>query len=61
MLDLTAKPTRANEELGWVAKRTLKDACRDLWNWVENNKDGYRGDGGHLLEEAKRRSGWKEV
>lgn len=44
VLDLTAKPTRANEELGWKTELTLEDACRDLWKWVSNNPRGYRQD-----------------
>jgi len=42
VLNLTANPTRANTELGWKAKRTLEDACDDLWRWTENNPQGYR-------------------
>lgn len=42
VLDLTGKTTRANEELGWKTKRTMEDACADLWRWTENNPDGYR-------------------
>ena len=42
VLDLTANPTRANEELGWKAQRTLEDACEDLWRWTKNNPQGYR-------------------
>lgn len=42
VLDLTANPRRANEELGWKAERTLEDACADLWHWTENNPLGYR-------------------
>lgn len=44
VLDLTANPERANKELGWKAKRTLEDACEDLWRWVSNNVQGYRQD-----------------
>ena len=44
VLDLTANPSRANEELGWKAEFTLEDACRDLWRWTENNPQGYRQD-----------------
>jgi len=33
VLDLTAVPTRANEELGWKAEMTLEQACEDLWKW----------------------------
>lgn len=42
VLDLTANPTRANEELKWKAQRTLEDACQDLWRWTKNNPQGYR-------------------
>ncbi|KAG0132952.1 hypothetical protein HOY82DRAFT_557098 [Tuber indicum] len=42
VLDLTAVPTRANEELGWKAEMTLEQACEDLWKWVSNNPQGYR-------------------
>ena len=42
VLDLTANPGRANEELGWKTKLTLEDACEDLWRWVSNNPRGYR-------------------
>ncbi|KAF1821519.1 UDP-glucose 4-epimerase [Dissoconium aciculare CBS 342.82] len=42
VLNLTANPTRANTELNWTAKRSLVDACEDLWRWTENNPQGYR-------------------
>ncbi|KAL9128691.1 MAG: hypothetical protein Q9217_002684 [Psora testacea] len=42
VLDLTANPTKANEELGWKAERTLEEACEDLWRWTKNNPQGYR-------------------
>ncbi|KAF2723771.1 UDP-glucose 4-epimerase [Polychaeton citri CBS 116435] len=42
VLDLTANPTRANEELNWKAEHTLEEACEDLWRWTENNPQGYR-------------------
>ncbi|TAQ85131.1 hypothetical protein B7494_g6557 [Chlorociboria aeruginascens] len=44
VLDLTANPARANEELGWKTELTLEDACEDLWRWVSNNPQGYRQD-----------------
>lgn len=44
VLDLTANPKLANEELGWKAERTLEDACQDLWRWTEKNSQGYRQD-----------------
>lgn len=33
VLDLTAVPTRANQELKWKAEKTLEQACEDLWKW----------------------------
>ena len=44
VLDLTANPTRANEELAWKTELTLEDACEDLWRWVSSNPRGYRQD-----------------
>ncbi|WP_194191058.1 UDP-glucose 4-epimerase GalE [Clostridium chrysemydis] len=31
-----ASPKKINEELGWVAKKGLKDMCKDFWNWQNN-------------------------
>lgn len=28
-----ASPEKANNELGWSTKRSLKDACEDAWRW----------------------------
>jgi len=36
-----ADPTRANEELGWVATRTVEDMCADTWRWQNQNPNGY--------------------
>ena len=36
-----ADATKARELLGWSAKRTLEDMCRDAWNWQKNNPRGY--------------------
>lgn len=33
--------TKSNRELGWVATRTLVDACRDSWKWQSKNPSGY--------------------
>ena len=30
-------PTKAKEELGFVATKTLEGMCRDLWNYEKNN------------------------
>lgn len=36
-----ADATKAERELGWVALRTLEDACRDAWRWQTLNPSGY--------------------
>lgn len=36
-----ADASLAREQLGWQAKRSLDDMCRDSWNWQKNNPDGY--------------------
>ncbi|KAL5115666.1 UDP-glucose-4-epimerase [Pleosporales sp. CAS-2024a] len=41
VLNLTANPTRANEDLKWKTELTLEDACQDLWKWTKNNPEGY--------------------
>lgn len=56
VLDLTANPARANEELGWKTELTLEDACEDLWRWVSNNPRGYRQDPPEELIKAVRES-----
>ena len=35
-------PSKAEKLLGWKAKRTLEDMCRDGWNWQSKNPKGYR-------------------
>ena len=32
-----ANPTKAKEELGWVAKKGIDDMCKDSWNYIEKN------------------------
>lgn len=36
-----ADPSKARDELGWEAKYSLEDMCRDSWNWQKNNPNGY--------------------
>lgn len=36
-------PTKALNELGWKAKYSIDDMCRDSWNWQSNNPFGYKG------------------
>ncbi|MGH3474702.1 MAG: UDP-glucose 4-epimerase GalE [Aeromicrobium sp.] len=38
-----ADPTRARDELGWEAKRSLDEMCADAWRWQVQNPDGYSG------------------
>lgn len=52
VLDLTANPTRANQELKWKTELTMEDACKDLWTWVSNNPQGYRQDAPKELVDA---------
>jgi UDP-glucose 4-epimerase len=37
-----ADPTKAKEELGFVATHTLEDMCNDAWNWQSKNPKGYK-------------------
>jgi len=34
-------PSLARQRLGWTARRTLDDMCRDAWNWQRNNPQGF--------------------
>lgn len=36
-----ADPTRAHEELGWAATRTIDDMCADTWRWQSLNPHGF--------------------
>mgnify|MGYP003973899715 CR=1 FL=1 len=40
--DCFADPAKAKEDLGWEAKKTLTDMCKDVWNWQKKNPKGYR-------------------
>ena len=33
--------TKALNELGWKAEKTIADMCADSWRWQSNNPDGY--------------------
>lgn len=44
VLDLTANPALANQELQWKTEIPMEKACEDLWRWVHNNPGGYRQD-----------------
>lgn len=32
-----ARPDKAQKELGWTAKKTLEDMCKDSWNYICKN------------------------
>ena len=34
-------PSLARQRLGWTARRTLDDMCRDSWNWQSRNPQGF--------------------
>ena len=36
-----ADPTKAKNELHWVAEKDIEDMCRDAWRWQKNNPKGY--------------------
>lgn len=36
-----ADPKKAKEGLGWSAKYSLEDMCRDSWRWQQSNPHGY--------------------
>jgi UDP-glucose 4-epimerase len=36
-----ADPTKAKEELNWVAEKDILDMCKDSWRWQSNNPNGY--------------------
>ena len=37
-----ADPTKAEKELGWVAKYDVNKMCKDSWNWQSKNPNGYK-------------------
>ena len=39
---LECSPLIAQETLGWTAKRSLNEMCRDGWAWQSANPQGYR-------------------
>jgi len=38
-----ADPTKAKNELGWVAEKGIDEMCADSWNWQSKNPNGYDG------------------
>ena len=39
-----ADPTKASQELGWQARRSLDDMTADTWRWQSQNPNGYPGE-----------------
>jgi UDP-glucose 4-epimerase len=39
-----AEVSLAAKLLGWRAKRTIDDMCRDAWHWQQENPEGYKTD-----------------
>ena len=37
-----ANADKAKKELNWEAKQSLKDMCKDSWNWQSKNPNGYQ-------------------
>ncbi|MBU5268064.1 UDP-glucose 4-epimerase GalE [Virgibacillus proomii] len=37
-----ASPDKAKKILKWEAEKSLRDMCKDSWNWQINNPNGYR-------------------
>lgn len=35
-------PSKANDELGWVAHYGIQEMVRDSWNWQRENPEGYK-------------------
>jgi UDP-glucose 4-epimerase len=33
--------TKANQELGWKAQKSIEQACQDAWRWQSKNPNGY--------------------
>ena len=36
-----SNPSKAELEFGWKAEKTVTDMCRDSYNWISNNPNGY--------------------
>jgi UDP-glucose 4-epimerase len=40
--EIYSDPTKAKEELNWVAEKGLEEMCKDAWRWQYNNPNGYK-------------------
>lgn len=38
-----ASTEKAEKELGWKAKKGLKEMCEDTWRWQKSNPNGFAG------------------
>ena len=36
-----ADPSKAKQELGWIAEKGIEEMCIDSWRWQSNNPNGY--------------------
>ena len=36
-----ADPSKAEQELGWKAKKDIEEMCADAWRWQSSNPNGY--------------------
>jgi len=34
-------PSKARDELGWIAQKGIREMCEDSWRWQKNNPYGY--------------------
>lgn len=39
-------PSKAERELGWKAKNSIKEMCEDSWRWQKQNPNGYEEERG---------------
>lgn len=39
--EVYADTSKAEKELGWIAKYDVNKMCEDTWRWQKNNPDGY--------------------
>lgn len=37
-----ANPKKAQEELGWIAEKSIDEMCEDSWRWQIKNPNGYK-------------------
>jgi UDP-glucose 4-epimerase len=47
-----ADPTKAKDELGWIATRGINEMCKDSWQWQINNPNGYQSFCSYVWEKS---------